>query len=316
VKLVFETPANQITEEEYIEKEARGVHNSSSVSGNHLPRSGHLELLRFRGPGIRRNGHSKAVECCADRQIVTIRSMANGRYLTAGNYGTEPINAKGDMIGSWETYKWIPRPNGKFTLLAAANGKYVTAGDWGCEPLKAAVDWIGGWEEFTWTIPQAYKFYHAPEDIRDGIAGRITYGAFDKDRTMMHIYDFGEVAETPVGWPVGNFTGFQVPSEVASKFQLGVPGGGYGSTSFQLYRTGAGFQIHSPSLISGPGPTVDPNDDSRNGWLGGAHLARGFEPFKEHPWADADLGRDAKLRLQYNVTIDHFDNVKGDDCIA
>ena len=62
------------------------------------------------------------------------------------------------------------------------------------------------------------------------------------DTTILRLYDLRRVAAAEIGWPVGNFSGLLVP-EPLKQFQRGINPGFYGSTAFQLYGNGAGFQI-------------------------------------------------------------------------
>lgn len=236
---------------------------------------------------------------------VALRALANNKFVSADNFGQSPLVANRDQALGWETFTWVSLPNGNFALRADANGLYVTAENGGDTWLYAARTAIGGWESFAWTISGVTSFYYRPENITDGLADRYTYGAWPDNKTVIHIYDLGQAAETPIGWNVGAFTGFEVPSALAPTFQRGYSGTSYGSTAFQLYGTTAGFMIQSDLLP--PGHPSDP------GWLGGAHLAYTFPGNTIKPWAT--LGQDARLRLQYDVQIQHFSSSKP-DCIA
>jgi hypothetical protein len=159
-------------------------------------------------------------------------------------------------------------------------------------------------------------YLYSPESI-SSIEGRIVtnvwetgasvdYGTFDYNKTMLRIYDMRRVAEEPIDWPVGDFTGLFVPTP-RHRFQKGVNPGHYGSTAFQVWDTAMGFQIASNFLA------WDPAKPRKEGEYAGAHFVYRWENDDIRPWARR--GRSARLRLQYDVAIHHYDRV-GDACRA
>jgi hypothetical protein len=80
--------------------------------------------------------------------VVSFRSHANGRYVTAESAGTQPLIANRTAIGGWEQFDLVDAGGGHVALRAHANGKYVTAEGAGAQPLIANRTAIGPWETF------------------------------------------------------------------------------------------------------------------------------------------------------------------------
>jgi hypothetical protein len=79
---------------------------------------------------------------------VSLRSLANGMYVTADNAGASPLIANRTAIGAWEQFD-LPSPSsGHIALQAHANNMYVTADNAGASPLIANRTAIGTWETF------------------------------------------------------------------------------------------------------------------------------------------------------------------------
>ena len=80
---------------------------------------------------------------------VSLICKANGKYVSADNYGNSPLVADRDTVREWETFERIDNDDGTVSLRAMANNKYVSATDAGNGPLiaKEAVD--NNWELFT-----------------------------------------------------------------------------------------------------------------------------------------------------------------------
>jgi subtilisin family serine protease len=72
-------------------------------------------------------------------------ARANGRYVTADNYGDTALIANRVVIGAWETFDQIDAGSGYVALRARANSRYVTAGS---GPLIASSASIGTAEKF------------------------------------------------------------------------------------------------------------------------------------------------------------------------
>jgi parallel beta-helix repeat protein len=79
---------------------------------------------------------------------VSLRSRANGKYVTAENAGASPLIADRTAVGSWETFELIDRGDGTVALFSYANSTLVTSDPNG-NPLIANRYGIGPWETFT-----------------------------------------------------------------------------------------------------------------------------------------------------------------------
>jgi hypothetical protein len=87
----------------------------------------------------------------AAAEIVTLKSMANGKYVCADNYGKSSLIANRTTASTWEQFEKIDRGNGTFAFKSLANGKYVCADNYGNSPLIANRDAAQGWESF-WVV--------------------------------------------------------------------------------------------------------------------------------------------------------------------
>jgi hypothetical protein len=81
-------------------------------------------------------------------QVISLRSHANGDYVTADDAGASPLIANRTAIGPWEQFDEVDQGGGYVALRAHANNKYVTADNAGAAPLLAKVDSVGTWEQF------------------------------------------------------------------------------------------------------------------------------------------------------------------------
>jgi hypothetical protein len=77
---------------------------------------------------------------------VSLRSRANGRYVTATNGAA--LNAGATTAGTGERFDLIDRGNGNIALRARSNSQYVCAENAGAQPLIANRAAIGPWETF------------------------------------------------------------------------------------------------------------------------------------------------------------------------
>ncbi len=84
----------------------------------------------------------------ASNPIVTLKSMANAKYVCAENTGTSPLIANRDVASTWEKFEKIDLGNGTFAFKALANSKYVCADNSGANPLIANRDTANTWEAF------------------------------------------------------------------------------------------------------------------------------------------------------------------------
>jgi len=80
--------------------------------------------------------------------LVSLRSHANGRYVSADlNIGGKLINNR-TAVGFWEKFTLSTNADGSVSLKANSNKKFVTAENFGNAPLVANRDSIGYWEQF------------------------------------------------------------------------------------------------------------------------------------------------------------------------
>lgn len=83
-------------------------------------------------------------------KTISLKALANGKFVCADNTGTSPLIANRDAVGLWEKYVVIDAGNGLISLQAAVNGSYVCAESAGASPLIANRSAIGLWERFRW----------------------------------------------------------------------------------------------------------------------------------------------------------------------
>lgn len=80
--------------------------------------------------------------------FVTLRSLANGRYVSAKTEGTLPLRATATRVGEWEKFVGIAHSKGILALRCKANGAFVASENEGTGPLIANRSEMGGWELF------------------------------------------------------------------------------------------------------------------------------------------------------------------------
>lgn len=78
----------------------------------------------------------------------SIRANANNTYVSADNYGNNPLIANRTAVGAWEEFKVLNNPDGTVSLLAMVNSKYVSADLNQSAKLIAESRGVLGWEEF------------------------------------------------------------------------------------------------------------------------------------------------------------------------
>jgi hypothetical protein len=78
----------------------------------------------------------------------SIRANANNTYVSADNYGNNPLIANRTTVGTWEEFMVVSNPDGTVSLLSLINHKYVTADLNQSAKLIAEAPGILGWEEF------------------------------------------------------------------------------------------------------------------------------------------------------------------------
>ncbi len=120
-----------------------GIHNVYLVfSGG----GGNLFSLEFFGlysaaPGL---SHQLAIG-----NVYSLKSLANGEYVTAANGGASALIAQSATVGVAQEFKIIDAGGGNIGFQALVNNDYVTAENAGSSPLIANRTAIGSWETFT-----------------------------------------------------------------------------------------------------------------------------------------------------------------------
>ncbi|MEI9866085.1 MAG: carbohydrate-binding protein [Limisphaerales bacterium] len=79
----------------------------------------------------------------------SLKSLANGKYVTAPNGGASSLIASSVSVGTAEQFKIIDAGGGNIGFLTLANSNYVTSENNGASPLIANRTGIGAWETFT-----------------------------------------------------------------------------------------------------------------------------------------------------------------------
>ncbi|WP_231571208.1 chitinase [Gordoniibacillus kamchatkensis] len=78
----------------------------------------------------------------------SLKAMANGDYVSAGNYGNNPLIANRTTVGTWETFKIYSNADGTVSFLSMINNKFVTADLNQSTKLIAEADVMNTWEKF------------------------------------------------------------------------------------------------------------------------------------------------------------------------
>jgi hypothetical protein len=81
-------------------------------------------------------------------QVVSLRSRADNRYVTAENAGASALIANRTAIGGWEQFDLLDAGGGNIALRAHANGRIVCADSAGASALIANRTAVGPWETF------------------------------------------------------------------------------------------------------------------------------------------------------------------------
>ncbi|GKU26523.1 cellulase family glycosylhydrolase [Clostridium folliculivorans] len=87
-------------------------------------------------------------------QYSYLTARANGKVISADNYGNDPLLANRDTAGDWELFKVIDNGDGTISFQSKANGKYVAADLNNGNKLIARSTSIQQWEKFK-KVPQA-----------------------------------------------------------------------------------------------------------------------------------------------------------------
>ena len=78
-----------------------------------------------------------------------LRSLANGKIVTAPNGGTNALIAQSTSVGLAQEFQVMDQGGGNISLLALVNNQYVCADNDGASPLIANRSGAGSWETYT-----------------------------------------------------------------------------------------------------------------------------------------------------------------------
>ena len=78
-----------------------------------------------------------------------LKSLVNGKYVTAPNGGSNALVAQSVSIGTAEQFQVVDAGGGNIGLLALVNAQYVCADNNGASPLIANRTGVGSWETYT-----------------------------------------------------------------------------------------------------------------------------------------------------------------------
>ncbi len=78
-----------------------------------------------------------------------LQSLANEKFVTAPNGGTNALIAQSTSVGLAEEFKVVDQGGGNISLLALVNSQYVCADNDGASPLIANRPSAGSWETYT-----------------------------------------------------------------------------------------------------------------------------------------------------------------------
>ncbi|MDB6066993.1 MAG: coagulation factor 5/8 type domain protein [Pedosphaera sp.] len=79
----------------------------------------------------------------------SLKALANGKYVTAANGGTNALIAQSAAVGTAEQFNIIDMGGGNVALQSLVNAQYVCADNNGASPLIANRASPGSWETFT-----------------------------------------------------------------------------------------------------------------------------------------------------------------------
>jgi 3D (Asp-Asp-Asp) domain-containing protein len=80
--------------------------------------------------------------------LYTLKAKANNNYVSADNYGDNPLIANRTSAAEWEQYQVINNTDGTISLLSMSNNKYVCADLNQGAKLVASSTSIQQWEKF------------------------------------------------------------------------------------------------------------------------------------------------------------------------
>ncbi len=81
--------------------------------------------------------------------VYSLKSVINGKYVTAPNNGSNSLIAQSASVGTPEQFRIADAGGGNIAFLALVNSNYVTAENNGASPLIANRTAVGSWETFT-----------------------------------------------------------------------------------------------------------------------------------------------------------------------
>lgn len=81
--------------------------------------------------------------------VYALKSLVNGKYVTAPNNGASSLIAQSTIVGTAEQFKIVDAGGGNIGFLSLINTQYVTSENNGASPLIANRTGVGSWETFT-----------------------------------------------------------------------------------------------------------------------------------------------------------------------
>lgn len=85
----------------------------------------------------------------AANPVVTLKALANAKYVTSDTSGTSPLVASKDSADISEEFEKVDLGNGTFAFKSMASGKFVSADNYGNNPLIANRASADTWEAFS-----------------------------------------------------------------------------------------------------------------------------------------------------------------------
>ncbi|WNM41967.1 S8 family serine peptidase [Micromonospora halotolerans] len=93
-------------------------------------------------------GTAEKFDFDAPAPVVGIKSLANGKFVTAESAGAKPLIARSASVGAWEKFEIVSAGDGYIGIRSLANNMFVVAESAGAKPLIARSAAIGPWETF------------------------------------------------------------------------------------------------------------------------------------------------------------------------
>lgn len=132
----------------------------------------------------------------APNPIVSIRSAASGKYVSADGAGSKPLIPLAASVSTWEKFEMVDIDFGYFALRSLANGKYVSAEGAGSKPLVASGPTASYWEvfDFRWYRGDGSIWLRAVIDGQAVSAGSAGTSQLIPNKTFNSSDDFGLTA--------------------------------------------------------------------------------------------------------------------------